>query len=99
MTCLHGHSFAKDVVFLRDVGMHSASDGSQIRISLAADAEMVSWQARLVLARELFSRSERVSDPRGHQSVFGDGLQPLAVDPELTVDQCDGDNQEEERVA
>ena len=46
--------------------MFSLSDGSQIRNSLAADEAMVSWQARLVLARELVSRSERASDARGH---------------------------------
>ena len=36
-------SVAKDAVFLKDMG-------SQIRISLAANKEVVSWQARLVLA-------------------------------------------------
>ena len=35
-------SVAKDVVFLLDLGMHSLSDGSQIRISLTADGLLAS---------------------------------------------------------
>ena len=54
-------TFIKDVVFLGDMGVYSLSDGSHICISLAADEKMV-WQAQFVLAREFFSRSERVSD-------------------------------------
>ena len=44
--------FVKVVVYLGDLDMHSLHDGSQIRISLAADEEIVSWQARLFLTRE-----------------------------------------------
>ena len=42
--------------------------------------------AWLVLARELFSPSERVSYARDHWSFSGDSLQPIAFDPELTKD-------------
>ena len=69
--------------------MHSLCDGSQVRVSLAADEEMVSWQARLVLALDLFSPSERVSHARGHRSAVGDSLQPIAEDPELTKGQSE----------
>ena len=61
---------------------------------------MVSWPARLVLVRELFFRSERVSDARGHWSVpVGDSWQPIVEDPELTKRQGDWDGQEEDLVA
>ena len=50
----------KDVVFPRNLGMHSLRDGSQIRISLAVDEEIISWQALLFFARELLSLGERV---------------------------------------
>ena len=77
-------SVAEDVVFMTWVCI-PLGDGSRIRVSLAADDEMVSWQERLAHARELCSRSERVSDARGHRSVLvGDSLQPIAEDPELT---------------
>ena len=72
---------------------------SQVRISLAADEEMVSWQARLVLARESFSRSERVSGARGHRSDGGHSWQPSIEYPELTIRQGDLDGQEDELVA
>ena len=67
MTCLYG-----------DLGMHSLSDGSQIRISLAADEEMVSWQARLVLACQMFLA---VSETGQLVDTVGD---PLGY-PELTI--------------
>ena len=52
---------AEGVVLLAETGVHSLGDGTPIRISLAADDEMVSWQQRLVHACELFPRSERMS--------------------------------------
>ena len=51
------------------LGVHSLGDGSRIRISQAADDEIVSWRERRVHACESFSRSERGSDARGHRSV------------------------------
>ena len=47
MACLYWHP-------LRDLGPYCPSDVSQIRISLAADEEIVSWQERLVLPRGCF---------------------------------------------
>ena len=47
-------SGAKDVILLGDVGLHSLGDGSRVRSPSTAAEEMVSWQARLVHARELF---------------------------------------------
>ena len=73
-------AIAQDVVLFGDMDVHYLGDGSQIRISLAADDEMVSWQERLVHARILFSRSERGSDARGHQLLpFEDSMQPSAA--------------------
>ena len=93
-------SVAEDFVFFGDIGVHSLGDGSRIRISLAANDEMVSWQERLVHARDLFFRSERGSDARGHWSVPAeDSLQPIADDPEPTKSQGDQDGQEDELVA
>ena len=63
--------------------MHSLSDGSLIRISLAADEEMVSWQARLVLARELFSRSERVTDAHAHRLHSWQAIDPDGQEDEF----------------
>ena len=58
---------------------------------------MVSLQERLVPAGELFPRSERGLDGRDYWSVlFGNSLQPIAVDPLLTKDQGDWDGQEGE---
>ena len=46
-----GHfSVGKDVVLLGDMGVHYLGDGSGVRISLAADDEIVSWQERLAHA-------------------------------------------------
>ena len=56
---------------------------------------MVSLQERPVHARELFPRSERGMYGRDYWSVlFGNCLQPIAVDPVLTKDQGDWDGQE-----
>ena len=55
----------EDVVFLGDMGVHSLGNRSRIRISQAADDEIVSWRKPRVHACELFSRSERDSDARG----------------------------------
>ena len=46
-------SVTEEVVFLDDMDVHPLGDGSRIRISLAAHDGMVSWQERLVHAREL----------------------------------------------
>ena len=45
---------AQDVVFFGDMGVQFLGGGSRIRISLAADDEMVSWQERLIHACDLF---------------------------------------------
>ena len=64
---------------------------------MAADDEMVSWQERLVHARESFLRSERGSYARGHRSVpVEHSLQPFAVDPDLTQSQGHQDSQDDE---
>ena len=57
---------ARDVVLLGDMVVHSPCDESRVRCPLTADEKMVSWQERLVYARELFSRSERGFDARNH---------------------------------
>ena len=83
-------SVTEDVVFLGDFGVHSLGDGSRIRISQAADDEVVSWRAC-----ELFSRSERDSDARGRRSVqIENSLRSIAEDPELTEGQGDRDGQD-----
>ena len=75
--------------------LHSLGDGSRVRFQFIADEEMVSLQEWLVHARELLSRTDRGSYPRNHWSVpFGDTLQPIAVDPDLTRNQGDWDGQE-----
>ena len=74
-------SVAEDVVLSVDMGVHPLGDGSRIRISLAADDEMVSWQERLVGAHGLFSRGECDSGARGHRSFpVEDSLHPSAED-------------------
>ena len=61
------------------------SDGSRVRISQAADDKVVSWRERRFHAYEVFSRTERNSDARSHQSVpLENILHPTAGDPELT---------------
>ena len=89
-------SVAEDVVFLGDMGVHSLGGGSRVRISRAEDNEMVSWQERLVHARD-FSRSEQDSDARGHRSVsFEDCSQPVAEELELAKGQAGRDGQKVE---
>ena len=84
-------SVAEDVLF-GNMGVHSLGDGSRVRISLATDDEVVSWQERFVHARGLFSRSERGSETRGHPSALvEDSLQPIADDHELSKGQSDQD--------
>ena len=78
-----------------DVGAHFLSDGSRVRISQVADDKIVSWRERCVHACELFSRSERDSDARGHWSVLVENsLRSIAEDPELIESQGDRDGQE-----
>ena len=73
---------------------------SQIRISLAADDEMVFWQERLVHARELFLHSGRVSHSRDQRSVpDGESVQQFGVDREMTEGQGDWDGQKDHLVA
>ena len=79
-------SVAKDVVLGdRLLGVSWACilyvTGHKVAFRLLADEEMVSWQARLVLARELFSRIERVSVARGHWSDGGHSWQPIVEYP------------------
>ena len=52
-------------VFLVDMGVHS-----QVRISQVADGDIVTWRGRRFHAYEVFSRTERNYDTRGHLSVF-----------------------------
>ena len=92
-------SVAKDVVLLGDMDVHSLGGGSRVRISLASDDEMVSWQERLVHARGHFSRRERGSEARGRSVLVEDSLLPIAEDPELFKGRCDQDGQEDELVA
>ena len=54
-------------VFLGDMGVHSRADGSRVRFSQVADEESVSWRERRFHAYEVFSRTERNSDARGHR--------------------------------
>ena len=93
-------SVAKNVVVFGDMGVHRVGGVSQVRISLFADDEMFSWQERLVHERELFSRSARGSDARGHRSVPSEYIwQHIAEDPELTKGQGDRCGQVDELVA
>ena len=57
----------EDDVFLVDMEVHSRGDGSRVRILQVADDEVVSWRERRVHECDLFSRSERESDVRGHR--------------------------------
>ena len=49
-------------VFLGDMGVHSRTGGSRVRVSQAEDEEIVSWRERQFHAYEAFSRSEMNAD-------------------------------------
>ena len=84
-------------VFLVDMGVHSRTDGSRVRISQVADDEIVSWHWRRFHAYEVFSRTERNSDARGHLSVPHENcLHRTAGDPELTEQHGDDEGHEGE---
>ena len=56
----------EDDVFLGDMGVHSRSDGSRVRIAHFADDLVVSWHERRVRVYELFGHTEQVSETQGH---------------------------------
>ena len=81
-------------VFLGVMGVDSRADGSRVRTSQVADDEIVSLRERRFHAYEVFSRTERNSDARGHLSVPAENsLHPTVGDPELTEQHGDRDSQ------
>ena len=70
MTCLGEPFFvAENDVFLGDMGVHARADGFRVCISQVANEEIVSCRERRLHVYEVFSRTERNSDARGHLSV------------------------------
>ena len=57
----------EDDVFLGDMGVHFRSDASRVRFAHVADDGVVSWYERRGRAHELFGRTERGSETRGHR--------------------------------
>ena len=86
-------------VLLCVMGVHSPGNGTEVFFPVAADAEVDSWQARPVHAREPFAHNQRVSYARNQRSVpVQDSVVSIPVDPDLAVGQGDRIGQEEELV-
>ena len=83
VTCLGEQFFViENDVFLSDMRVHSHADWSRVRISHVADDDTVSWRERRFQAYEVFSRTLRNSDARGHGSVpVENSLHPLLEIP------------------
>ena len=83
---------SEDDAFLDDMGVHSRVDGFGLQTMLIG-----SWRELRVHARELSSRSGRISDVQGHRAVQAEnGSRPIAGDPEVTEDQGGRDGHEGE---